>query len=154
MIHFVKASQAQVPSRSPSVYYMLLNLALAYRLPSCTSGEQHANHLRKSCEHETQTRRVTGQRQPCVPWNSKSALRAFLASFFSHSSFSSMVHSQFFCRSTSSPRSSASALSRSVSASLRCFSSRTRSRAAVLAFEASSITEARFASVDDRCNLW
>ena len=85
-----------------------------------------------------------------VPLNEKSARLAFLANFFSHWSFSSIVYSQFFCRSTSSPRSSASAFCLNVSASLRCRSNRAASRAVIFAFALSSITEARFACADDR----
>src|SRR5216683_1638867 len=117
---------------------------LYFRLAACASS-------RKPREQKEGLTTAKRKQKKTVPWNSKSALRAFLASFFSHSSFSSMVHSQFFCLSTSSPRSSASALRRSVSASLRCFSSRTTSRALFLDLEDSSITEARFASEDVRC---
>jgi len=65
---------------------------------------QHVNHLEEAMDGRVNETSEDGGEN--IPWNSKSAFRAFLASFFSHSSFSSIAHSQFFCLSTSLPHSS------------------------------------------------
>lgn len=76
---------------------------------------------------------------------------SFSACLRSHCSFCSMLHSQAFFRSRSSPASAASAFRRSVCASLRCFSSRCSSFAVTLDFWWSSTRSFRFAAVDAFC---
>ena len=111
---------------------------------------QHVNCLEEAMDGRVDETSEDGGEN--IPWNSKSAFHAFLASFFSHSSFSLIAHSQFFCLSMSSPHSSTSAFSQSISASLCCFLSCMRLQMVFFNLADSSITEVQLASADNCCN--